>query len=432
MPRTTKKPTAPIEKRTIPTVPEAEWPYPMPENWRWVRLNNIVNISTGKKDANYGCDNGMYPFFTCAAEAIRCNGYSFDGEALLLPGNGANVGQVYYYSGKFEAYQRTYVLQKLSKYICIRYLYYHILCFWENYNRDKQYGSATNYIKLGNFIKYLVPLPPLAEQQRIVDRIERLFAKLDEAREKAQAVVDGFENRKATILHKAFTGELTRKWREERGIGMESWKTVAFDDCIELMQNGLSKRKGNIGNEFVVLRLANLSEDGFIEEDLRKIVLDEKEQRNYELHPDDVLMIRVNGSKDNVGKQYLIEMHNGWAFCDHIIRIRYKDIVLSRYMVYFSKSEIYRLYIKNNMVSSAGQNTISRKGLAHLQIPIPLYEEQKEIVAKLIDLFAQERRARDLAESVIAQINGMKKAILARAFRGELGTNDPSEAACEG
>ncbi len=66
---------------------------------------------------------------------------------------------------------------------------------------------------------YPVPVPPLAEQQRIVDRIESLFAKLDEAKEKAQTVVDSFENRKASILHKAFTGELTAKWREEHGVG---------------------------------------------------------------------------------------------------------------------------------------------------------------------------------------------------------------------
>lgn len=76
------------------------------------------------------------------------------------------------------------------------------------------------------------PSPPLAEQQRIVDRIERLFAKLDEAKEKAQAVVDGFKTRKAAILHKAFTGELTAKWRITNDIEFSTWKRKSFGECI--------------------------------------------------------------------------------------------------------------------------------------------------------------------------------------------------------
>jgi len=69
----------------------------------------------------------------------------------------------------------------------------------------------------------LFPLPPLAEQQRIVDCIESLFEKLDQAKGLIQEALDSFESRKAAILHKAFTGELTKKWREENGVGMDSW-----------------------------------------------------------------------------------------------------------------------------------------------------------------------------------------------------------------
>lgn len=73
------------------------------------------------------------------------------------------------------------------------------------------------------FEKYAIPVPPLPEQQRIVDRIESLFSKLDEAKQKAQDALDSFETRKAAILHKAFTGELTAQWRKEHDVGMESW-----------------------------------------------------------------------------------------------------------------------------------------------------------------------------------------------------------------
>ena len=272
-----------------------------------------------------------------------------------------------------------------------------------------------------------IPLPPLAEQQRIVDCIESLFAKLDEAKEKAQTVADSFETRKAAILHKAFTGELTANWREAHGVGIESWEEAPFETIIEKMQNGLAKRSGDRGKPYVVLRLANLSDSGFNTDDLREILLDEKEQANYELMPNDVIMVRVNGSKDNVGKQYLITDQSNWAFCDHIIRIRYSSKVLPQYMVYFSKSKNYRIYVEDNIVSSAGQNTISRKGMANLTIPLPQSKEQAEIVRILDDLFAKEHQAKETAEAVLDQIDLMKKSILARAFRGELGTNDPTD-----
>lgn len=167
-----------------------------------------------------------------------------------------------------------------------------------------------------------IPLPPLSEQQRIVEHIEELFAKLDEAKERLQEVVDSFAVRKAAILHKAFTGELTKQWRCENGVSDESWEEKKFDDCIEKMQNGLSKRKGDEGDNIGVLRLANLGEDDLVLDDLRYILLTEKEEKNYLLSKDDVIMIRVNGSKDNVARQIVINTDEKLAFCDHIIRIK--------------------------------------------------------------------------------------------------------------
>jgi type I restriction enzyme S subunit len=79
------------------------------------------------------------------------------------------------------------------------------------------------------------------------------------------------------------------------------------------------------------------------------------------------------------------------------------------------------------MVSSAGQNTISRKGMANMAVPIPECDEQREIVRTLSALFNKEQQAKEAAETVLSQIDTMKKAILARAFRGELGTNDSAE-----
>ncbi len=426
MAKKTKDSNLSIEERLEQAlIPNWDEPYKLPDNWCWTKFSYCSNIRTGKKDANYGSENGEYPFFTCAAEPIRCNDFSFDCYALLLAGNG-DIGNISIYNGKFEAYQRTYVVETDMN-IDVRYAYYYFKYKWVDYNKDKMFGTAIPYIRLGNLQDFPFPIAPLHEQKRIVKYIDVLFAKLDEAKGKAQEVVDGFESRKAAILHKAFSGELTAKWREKNNISLEDWENKLFDECIGKMQNGLAKRSGNTGIPYVVLRLANLSDDGFITDDLRQIVLDEKEQKSYKLNVDDVIMIRVNGSKDNVAKQILVTEHNPWAFCDHIIRIKYNESVLPEYMVLYSKSETYKIYVKDNIVSSAGQNTISRKGMARLSIPVPTIDEQKEIAKILSEMFAKERRVKETAEAVIEQIDTMKKAILARAFRGDLGTNDPSE-----
>ena len=164
----------------ITPIADEEKPFDIPSGWEWCNLGNILSIVTGKKDANQGCENGPYPFFTCSMTPIRSTTYSFEGEAILLPGNGANVGMSILYDGKFEVYQRTYVLQSLcDNCLFLPYIKLALDWNWKQYNDDKLYGSAIPYIKLSNLQNYIFPLPPLAEQRRIVAKIEELFAEID-------------------------------------------------------------------------------------------------------------------------------------------------------------------------------------------------------------------------------------------------------------
>lgn len=193
------------------------------------------------------------------------------------------------------------------------------------------------------------------------------------------------------------------------------------------MQNGLSTRSGTEGKMFGVLRLANLEEDGFNTDDLREIKLTDKEQDTYKLNVGDIIMIRVNGSKDNVGRQIMVKEEHDWAFCDHIIRMTLTDNVEPEFMIMFSKTDEYRYYIDEHMVSSAGQNTISRKGLSDLKIAIPSIEEQRYLISVVNEINKKDSLVKEYAENTLEQIELMKKSILAKAFRGELGTNITDE-----
>ena len=148
----------------------------LPNGWASVMLLDICKIDTGKWDANHASINGKYRFYTCSAQFSYSDTKRFSGECLIIPGNG-DIGQVYYYDGDFDAYQRTYVLSHILIYS--KYLYYHLLSNWRNVNTDKQFGSTIKFVRIGNFQNYIVLLPPLAEQKRIVEQIETIFAQLD-------------------------------------------------------------------------------------------------------------------------------------------------------------------------------------------------------------------------------------------------------------
>ncbi len=143
------------------------------ENVEWVELGDVCDIKTGKKDVNHSTPDGRYPFFTCAIGRYKSPDYAFDTEAILLPGNGANVGKVFYFEGKFQAYQRTYVLLNFEDKILGKFLYHYLSAEWIDYIQSRQFGSATNYIVLSGLQEFKIPLPPLEIQKQIVAEAEK-------------------------------------------------------------------------------------------------------------------------------------------------------------------------------------------------------------------------------------------------------------------
>lgn len=411
----------PEERLQAALVPDWEWPYKLPENWCWTYFKSISTIQTGKKDANYGSDEGKYPFFTCAAEPIRCHGYSFDCRAILLAGNG-DINNINRYNGKFEAYQRTYVV-KISEPLCFDYIFYWFKYRWFDFNKGKMFRTAIPYIRLGNLQEFPTPIPPLAEQQRIVVRIESLFSKLDEAKEKAQAVVDSFETRKAAILHKAFTGELTAKWRKEHGVGMESWEVRTLDSVCSSIFDGdhMPPPKAESGIPFLVISNVNTGHLTF--ENTRFVPQEYYDTLSDTRKPQlgDVLYTLVG----SFGIPVVVNSKRPFCFQRHMALLRPID-VSPQFLWYILQTP--EMYDKaSSIATGTAQLTVPIKGLRAMTIPRPNIAEQVEIVRILDGFFAREQSAKEAAEAVLDQINLMKKSILARAFRGELGTNDPSE-----
>ena len=170
----------------------------------WVQfvLGNLCNISTGKKDVNEGNHRGVYPFYTCASEPTYSDSYSYDCEALLIAGNGS-VGKTHYIKGKFEAYQRTYILSHFSKTIESLFLYQFILCFLtKEIDREKQHG-AMPYIKLSALQKFKIIAPPILEQEKIT----QVLSTADQEIQVLQQKLDCLKQEKKALMQQLLTGK---------------------------------------------------------------------------------------------------------------------------------------------------------------------------------------------------------------------------------
>ena len=158
-------------------------------SWPLEKLGTLVAIKTGRLDANAADEEGLYPFFTCSREPLRINTHAFDCDAILIAGNGDL--NVKHYSGKFNAYQRTYVVTSLSEEILdTRYLFYFMDKYVERL-RELSIGGVIKYIKLGMLTDAEIPLPPLSEQKRIAAILDKADA-IRRKRQQAIQLADDF------------------------------------------------------------------------------------------------------------------------------------------------------------------------------------------------------------------------------------------------
>ena len=169
------------------------------DEWQQTTLGEICTIKTGKLDANAMIEGGRYPFFTCAKQTYQTDTYSFSGEAILVAGNG-EVGLTKYYNGKFNAYQRTYVLQSLRRDIILRLIRNYIDHALPKRIVSLRNGSAMPYITLSTLRDMPIFLPSLAEQKKIAD----FLSLIDERIEVEEELLEQYEKQKRYLLRQMF------------------------------------------------------------------------------------------------------------------------------------------------------------------------------------------------------------------------------------
>lgn len=445
-----KKTALTIEERLQQAlVPAEEQPYEVPENWVWTYISSGFDVTSSKRVHKSDWLSEGVPFYR-TRELVKLSEQGYiDNELfisedlyktfkkefgvpqkndLLISGVGT-IGVPYVISDEKKFYFKdgNVIWLKNKGVFDASYMYYlYKTVFVDNQIHSMSAGTTVDTYTIINAKNTIIPLPPLSEQQRIVERIEELFAKLDEAKERLQEVADSFAVRKAAILHKAFTGELTKQWRCENGVSDESWEEKTIGEICSSLKYGTSKKSSDDG-EVVVLRMGNL-QNGEIDWSNLAYTSDEEDIKKYLLKSGDVLFNRTN-SPELVGKTSIYRGEMPAIYAGYLIKLDYeKNIVVGDYLNYYlnsSKAKEYYMQVKTDGVS---QSNINAKKIGEFEISLPTITEQHEIVRLIDDLLARERAAQQATEQALASIDLMKKSILARAFRGELGTNKASEA----
>ncbi|WP_409968520.1 restriction endonuclease subunit S [Bengtsoniella intestinalis] len=417
-----KKETLSLEEKLQQAlVPDWEQPYKVPENWCWTRLGNIVRVSSGKSLTIKNMEiTGDIPVYGGNGITGIHNDFNIEGENVIIGRVGFYCGSVHFIRHRAWITDNALICSYYRSKLNSKYL------FWllNDLGLGKYNASSAQPVISGTKIYPIsVPLPPLAEQHRIVTRIESLFAKLDEAKELAQSALDSFENRKAAILHQAFTGELTKKWREEHGVGIESWEEFSLQKvCTEKITDGThqtptysDKENGIpfVSSKDVTTGKIGWSKIKYITKELHEVLY-----KRVAPQIDDVLLAK-NGT---TGVAALVEDDLVFDLYVTLALLRpNKEVITPKYLYNIVNSPICKEQFDAHL-TGIGVPNLHLRDIREVIIPVPTLPEQTEIVRILDTLFAKETQAKELT-NVITQIDLMKKAILARAFRGELGTN---------
>lgn len=430
-----KKTALTIEERLQQAlVPAEEQPYEVPENWVWVRLiGNVNSCLDGYRKPINSSERakrvGKVPYYGATGQVGWIDDYLTNEHLVLLGEDGAPFldllkDKAYIIFGEAWVNNHAHILKSYFGEIGNVFLMHYL-----NMVDYKDYVKGTTRLKLtqGSMQLMPFPLPPLSEQQRIVERIEELFAKLDEAKERLQEVADSFAVRKAAILHNAFTGELTKQWRRENGVSDESWEEKKLGEVGFWLGGGTpsTSREEYWENGNILWITSKDMKSAVIEDTLMKVneIGVKNSSANYIEKPALLVVMRSGILRRTfpvamVKKPFTVNQDLKAIIPDK------DDLEFLYWMLLSNEQRILDTCMKNGTTVES----INSNALKDLTFKCPTLPEQHEIVRLIDDLLARERSAQQAAEQALASIDLMKKSILARAFRGELGTNKASEA----
>ncbi len=345
-----------------------------------VKLGEYVNIKTGKLDANAASKNGKFPFFTCSAKPLKIGTYAYDCECVLVAGNGDL--NVKYYNGKFNAYQRTYIIESKDKNILsVPYLYVYLNQYIDVL-RNQSIGGVIKYIKLSNLANAKIPLVDLEKQNSIVTKLFKLDDIIHK-HYKQLAMLD-------TLVKSRFIEMFGDPISNPQG-----WPVKRLAELSLLITNGNTPKGGSknyVNKGILFLRSQNVWKNRIDLEDVAYIDLNtHANMSKSSVHDKDILITktgRINTENSSLGRAALFRgADNSANINGHVYLVRLDDTVVPEYVVAILTGEAYRKYIRKVCVGGIDKRQINLDQVENFPIILPPKEKQKQfaIFATQID-----------------------------------------------
>ena len=329
------------------------------------KLGDYVKIKTGKLDANASSDDGEYPFFTCSIEPLKISSFSYDCECCLVAGNGDL--NVKYYNGKFDAYQRTYIIESLDKEkLDVMYLYF-FLCSYIEVLRKQSIGGVIKYIKLGNLTDALIPIPSLEKQKKICRNLIKAQKVLNEN----QALFSKYDILIKSRFIEMF-GDIIQNTK--------NWELKSFTEIAKSRLGKMLDSKKQTGKEkYSYLANFNVQWFRFNLENLNEMDFSEADRIEFALKDGDLLVCEGG----EVGRCAV--WHNQIENCFfqkavHRVRLN-MDLVHPDYMAYWFKFRSDFNSFDDIVGSKATIAHLTGEKLKLLKIPIPPLALQQQFAA---------------------------------------------------
>ena len=415
-------------------VPESEQPYELPDNWCWTYLGSMCKFIGGgtpsKTNSQYW--NGDIPW--ASVKDIKSE-YLYDTIDYItqdgLDNSSAKVCDINELilvtriePGKTIIAKKPVAINQDLKIvktnINTKFLHYYFKTI-KHLLQEKSSGSTVLGITKSNIENTPFPLPPLSEQERIVEQFEILFCKLDEAKETINEIIDLIDLQKASILHRAFNGDLTAQWRYKNGIKKSSWVICQMNDVCDV-RDGTHDSPQYYDSGYPLVTSKNLKNGNITNKDLKFIREEDYLAINQrsKVNIGDVLFAMIG----TIGNPVEVIEEPNYAI-KNVALFKPKTGLNSSFLKYYLDSKDVLDRMQNDAKGST-QKFVSLGYLRTFKIDLPTLEEQIEIVRTVKSLLDKGERAYYLLD-IIEDIELLKKSILAKAFRGELSTTDFSE-----
>lgn len=353
----------------------------------WKRLGEVCEIKTGKLNVNAKVHNGKYLFFTTAQEISYINEYAFEGESLLVAGN-ANIGDVKYYIGKFNAYQRVYVLQNFNN-IYALYLMHFMKMELKNYLQGKKKQAAMTYIVLKDLEDFKITITSLQTQEKIVKKLDEFTNCVTELQTKLQAELKArikqYSYHRDMLLSVKYLNKISEKidGLENKGYKIR-FTTLGEIGEIQMCKRILKEQTLSQGDiPFYKIGTFGKKADSFISKELFR---EYREKYNYPKKGE--ILISASGT---IGKTVIFDGKDAYFQDSNIVWISHnEEIALNKYLYYF-----YQV-INLNPLTGGTINRLYNYNLKNVKVVLPPLELQNKVV-KILDKF----------QSLIADTKGL-------------------------